>query len=198
MAATVAPRRAFFRTLDRAAPRAVRALARELSIPRRAAAEALGAAAGLSLAGLARHQRRRPEDKTAALGVIAKYGRAADIEAPDVGITAHLARPELSPRLGGLLGDTGPKAAAWLAGRSPGESAEVAGRALAAAAPLVLGALSGVGPPDAVAAWIATVPEAPLDDPAALGAGSGDPAALFRRVRRAGLPWWQRLLPVPG
>jgi uncharacterized protein DUF937 len=191
------PRRAFLRRLGRAAPGAVRALSRELSMPKKAAAEALAAAAGLGLAGLSRHQKKRPQDSRAAVAVVKKYGRPADLAAPDLGISAHLSRPEISPRLGGLLGDAGPRAATWLAERT-GTTPDAAGRALAAATPLVLGALGDAVEPATLTEWLARVPDSPLDDPGALLAANGDPSDAFRRLRRFGAPWWMRTLGLSG
>jgi hypothetical protein len=186
------------RRLSPAAPRAIRALCRELSLPRRAAAEALAAAAALGVAGLARHQRRRPNDARAAVGVVKKFGRPMDLAAPDIGITAHLARPELSPRLGGLLGEGGPLAARWIARRSPGTGEEAAGRALAATTPLVLGALADAVEPAALTEWLVGVDDRAADDPDALLEAEGDPPELFRRLRRLGEPWWVRALGLSG
>ncbi|HVG94848.1 MAG TPA: hypothetical protein VND21_10405, partial [Planctomycetota bacterium] len=84
----------YSRILRHAGRRAVPALARELRLNRRAAAEAWGAAGGLVLAGLARHQGRRAPAANAAQGVLDKYARPADVDAADLAIPAHLARPE--------------------------------------------------------------------------------------------------------
>jgi hypothetical protein len=192
------PRQAFLRTIQKAAPLAVRTLERELKIDRRTAGEAFAAAAALTLAGLARHQRRRPLQGTAAYQVVKKFGRPADLKAPELGIPAHLARRSLSPRLGGLLGDAGPKAAAWLAARRPGATPEQVGKAMAAVAPLVLGALREEVEAVALTEWLAKVPEAPLEDPAALLAVVGDPSDAFLRLRRMGQSWWERTLGLSG
>ena len=117
---------------------------------------------------------------------------------PDIGITAHLARPDLSPRLGGLLGDGGPLAARWIASRSPGISEEKAGRALAAATPLVLGALADSVEPGDLAQWLVEVSDRAAEDPSALLDPEGDAPELFRRIRRLGQPWWVRALGLSG
>ncbi len=184
--------------LARAGKSAVPEMSRRLGISRAAAGEAFGASAGLVLAGLARHQRRRVGDPAAASAVVEKYGRPADVDAPDIAVGAHLARPSLNPRLGGLLGDAAQRACAWLSART-GESPDALGRAIAASAPLALGALgtatSAEGAP--LRPLLDAVPEDsnPLDEPGRLLEPSGPCADAFRRLRHAGSPWFSRLLP---
>jgi hypothetical protein len=121
-----------------------------------------------------------------------------DLDAPEIGIPAHLARRELSPRLGGLLGDAGPKAAEWVAKRTHAEASETVGKAVAATTPLVLGALEEALGPLEMQDWLAGVPEAPLEDPDALLAPDGEPAQAFRAIARHGRPFWMRALGLAG
>ena len=101
--------------LARAAKTAVPALVEETGLDRAAASAAFATACALTLSGLARHQRRRPDDAAAARTVVEKYGRPADLDAVALAVRAHLADPRLDARVGGLLGDAGPRAVAWLA-----------------------------------------------------------------------------------
>jgi hypothetical protein len=188
----------FLEVLDRAAPSAVRTLSRELGIPRRAAGDALAAAAGLGLCGLARHRRKRPSDPDAAAGVVAKFGRPVDLAAPEAGLPAHLGKPGLSARLGGLLGDAGPKAAAWIAGRRARGAEEAVGRALAASMSLVLGALEEALDRAAIAELVAGVPEEPLEDPSRLARGRAPSAKAYRHVARHGRSFLARALGLGG
>jgi hypothetical protein len=184
--------RAYARTLARAGRRAVPALAKGLGVGRRAAAEAFGAAGALVLAGLARHQRRRPGSPGAAQAVLEKYGRPADVDAPDLAVAGHLARPDLDPRLGGLLGEAGDLAARWLADRTGGSAAALA-RGLAASAPLALGALRTAVPPDALAALLHAASTDALEAPARL-LDRGPVGDAFRAARGAGVSVLDRLL----
>jgi hypothetical protein len=183
----------FVRVLGRAMPKAVRTLSSELEMPRETAAETTAAAAGLALAGLAHHQRRRPRNARAAIDVVRKFGRPADVDAPELGIRAQLAREDLSPRLGGLLGDAGPSAAAWIASRT-GSSEQAVSRALAAVMPLVLGALGRTLSARDLADWLSHMPEDALDEPDRLLLPDGAPAETYLALRHRGHRWWQRLL----
>lgn len=187
----MAPERAYTSLLARASKRAVPALSEHLHVPRDAAAEAFGATAGLVLAGLARHQHRRPGDPRAAPSVLEKYGRPADVDAPEIAIGAHLARPGLDARLGGLLGDAAGTASRWLAART-GETEDAMSRALAASAPLALGALCSATANGELASWLANVSEASLESPDRLLDAKDPSASAFRRVRQAGRPWLSR------
>ena len=188
------PARAYASLVARAGRGAVPALVGALGLPRRAAAEAFGAAAGLVLAGLARHRRRRADDARAAAGVVEKYGRPADVDAPAIAVGAHLGRPAREARLGGLLGDAGPRATAWIATRT-GAAADVVSRALAASAPIALGALKAAAGDERLEALLDRAGEAPLEAPERLAAEQGPAAAAFRAGRRAGRPAWLRWLP---
>jgi hypothetical protein len=178
--------------LARSAPEAAGALSKALSIPRRAASEVFAGAAALVLAGVARYARHR-ESPSAAWGVVEKYGRPADLGAPEIAIGAHLARPDLSPRLGGLLGDAADPFCSWLATRTSVDPA-VLGRGIAASAPLALGALASTVHSQEIDDLLSSVPEATLADPACLLEPTGVCAQAFRRLRRAGLPWLSRVL----
>lgn len=169
--------------------RAVPELARGTGLASRPAAAAYAAAAAAVLAGLARHAARRGGPDTA-VAVIAKWGRPADVAAPALAVAAHLSRPDLHPRLGGLLGDDADRVCAWLASRYGGE-AGAHGRALAASAPLVLGALDPA--PAALAHLLAGVEPEALDAPEAWPRARGAVGAVFRRLSRSVLPWWRRV-----
>lgn len=160
-------------------------------MPRRAASRTYAAAAALIPAGLARRTRRRPQNPRAAVEVAKKFGRPADVHAPELGLVAHLARCDLSPRLGGLLGDAGPAVTGWIATRARADEEPVA-RALAATAPLVLGALTVALEPKDLGDWIATVADDVLDDPAGLPRDTSDAGWIYRRLRRRTRPWWRR------
>jgi hypothetical protein len=186
-----AARRAYVRVLGRATKRAVPVLARETGLSRRDAGRTFAAVAALVPAGLARRTRRRPNNPRAAVEVARKFGRPADVFAPDLGLVAHLSRCDLSPRLGGLLGDAGPRVVAWIAGAGRAEEATVA-KALAASAPLALGALTvGLESRD-LGDWIATVRDDVLDDPSGLPSDGGDAGWIYRKLRRRARPWWRR------
>ncbi len=187
------PTSRYLSLLARAGKSAVPEMSRRLGISRAAAGEAFGASAGLVLAGLARHQRRRAGDPAAASAVVEKYGRPADVDAPDIAVGAHLERPRLNPRLGGLLGDAAPLACAWLSART-GESPDALGRAIAASAPLALGALGTAGTALGPLLDAVTEDASPLDEPGRLLRPDGPCADAFRRLRHAGSPWFSRLL----
>ena len=179
--------------LERASKEAVPALADGLSIRRGAAAQAFAAAASLVLAGLSRHRRLHPTEPAAAGNLVGAFGSPADVEAPELAIGAHLARGDLAPRLGGLLDETAAKAVSWLADRT-GENPESIARAIAASAPLALGALRSSGSTHALDEALDGVSDASLDDPARLERGGGPEGEAFRRVRRAGTSWVDRVL----
>src|SRR5262245_59247639 len=140
MDANADPGHAYLDALEPAAPGAAKALRRQGRLSRGGAADALAAAGALLPLALARHQRKRTAEPQAARGVIQKYGRTAALGDPAPVLRERLADPDLNARLGGLLADDGPRAAAWLAPRS-GDDAAALGRAVAACAPLVLAAL---------------------------------------------------------
>jgi len=183
--------------LERAAPEAIRGLQKELDLTRLAAAEIYGATAALLAAGLARLTRRRPNDSRAAIEAVKKHGRPADVDAPDVGIAGRLERTRLSVRLGGILGEAGPRAAAWLAERTGTES-EVVERAMAATAPVALGAFETALEPRALGAWVAMLPDGALTHPELLLDANEEPAEIFRRLRRHGQSRLGRLLGLSG
>ena len=130
------PLRSYLGILERAAPTTVRVLQRELGLSRRAAAEILGAVSAVVPAGLARHTRRRPNEPWSAVEVVQKYGRPADLDAPELGMGGRLDGEPASARLGGLLGDAGPVLVTWLANRGDAPEEDTA-RALTAVAPIV-------------------------------------------------------------
>lgn len=169
----------------------VAALAEAVPMPSAAAGEAWAAAGALVLAGLARHDRRRGGTGDAAAAVLSKYARVADLAAPAIAIRAHLARPDLDPRLGGLLGDAAPLACAWLSSRTGSPAASLA-RALAACAPLALGALASAGEPAAaLSVRCSGVDVACLEAPGSLERASGIAGDTYRHLRRRG---WGGLL----
>jgi len=177
--------------LARAAKTAVPALVEGTQISRHAAAATFAAACALTLAGLARHQRRRPDDVSAARAVVEKYGRPADVDAAALAVRAHLADPHLDPRLGGLLGDAGPRAVEWLSERTKAPPAALT-RALAASVPLALGALHATPSADQLPNALAEISDEALSAPARLLDGKTAAGRVFRRVRRAGLPLLSR------
>ena len=179
--------RVYLQRLAAAMPAAAKTLRRHGRISRGGAADALAAAGALLPAALARHLRKRAAEPSAALEVLARHGRPAALADPRALLAERLADPETSPRLGGLLGDDGPRAAAWLATRS-GDAAEPLGRALAAAAPLVLGALMDAAPAETLLAWLTRQDEVPLAEPERLAGGAGGAAAAFRVLRRRAFP----------
>ena len=183
--------------LERATPDAIRGLEKELELSKRAAAEIWGATAALLSAGLARLTRRRPNDSRAAVEAVRKQGRPADVEAADVGIAGRLEKTRLSVRLGGLLGEAGPRAAAWLAERT-GIEAEVVERAVAAAAPVALGAFDTALEPRELGTWAAMLPDGALTRPERLLDANEEPAEIFRRLRRHGQSRIGRLLGLSG
>ncbi|MBL9086702.1 MAG: hypothetical protein JNM10_06135 [Planctomycetia bacterium] len=146
--------------------------------------------AALVVAGLARHRAKRG-DAAAATAVLGKFGRPADVDAPALAVAAHLARSDLDPRLGGLLGDAGTAAVAWLAGRT-GAPADALGRVVAAAAPMALGALAAAAPADGLEALLAEVGPGGVDAPGTLADGRGAAAGVFERVRKGVAPFWRR------
>ena len=173
--------------LRRAAKEAVPALMDGVALRRNAAATVFGAAAGLTIAALARHQRRRPDDREAARSVIEKSGHVADVVAPALAVRAHLADPRLDPRLGGLFGDAGPLLVAWLA-EVTGAPPERLANALAASVPLALGALRATAPTDQLPNALSEVPDGVLSEPARLLDPATPCGRAFRQVRRGGLP----------
>jgi hypothetical protein len=179
--------------LGRSAPAAARTLARRLGLSRAAAAEAFAGAGSLVVAGLARHGRRRGPG--AVRDVLAKYARPADLGAPALAVGAHLSRPDLSARLGGLLGDGGPRFCGWLASRRRADAGALE-RALAACAPLALGALDECLGSEGESTLPERFPEDVLDEPSRLVGGDDPSARLFRRLARSGLPWFARVLSV--
>lgn len=183
--------------LERAAPDAIRGLQGELDLTRLAAAEIYGATAALLAAGLARLTRRRPNDSRAAVEAVKKHGRPADVDAPDVGIAGRLEKTRLSVRIGGILGEAGPRAAEWLAGRTGAESTVVE-RAVAAAAPVALGAFETALEPRALGAWVAMLPDGALTHPELLFDANEEPAEIFRRLRRHGQSRLGRILGLSG
>jgi len=183
--------------LERAAPQAIRGLQTELGLSRRVAAEIYGATAALLAAGLARLTRRRPNDSRAAIEAVKKHGRPADVDAPDIGIAGRLEKPRLSVRIGGILGEAGPRAAQWLAGRTDTE-AETVERAIAAAAPVALGAFERGLEPRALGTWVAMLPDGALTHPELLLDANEEPAEIFRRLRRHGQSRLGRLLGLSG
>lgn len=158
-----------------------------LSKRRLAAARAIGAAAVLLPAALARHASKRGGDPDAAWDVAEKFGRPSDLDEPSIGVRAQWDRLRLDPRLGGLLGDSADVAAHWLASTSRVPAAELS-RAVAAVAPLVLGALvvateSAAGLASALARF--SFPPTLLEAPSALDVSSTHAGRLFASVTGA-------------
>jgi hypothetical protein len=185
----LSPKNDYAAVLSRAGREAVPALVKSLGLSRIAAAETLGATAGLVLAALSRHQRKRPSERSAAAAVVEKYGRPADVDAPEIAIDAHLQHPRLNPRLGGLLGDAADRTTRWLAGRTGG-SPEAISKAIAACAPLALGALSANAQATRLPALLAAADESALDAPERLANERGPCGDAFRAVRRCGRSRW--------
>jgi len=183
--------------LERTAAPTIRGLGSELELSRRSAAEIYAATAALCAAGLARLTRRRPNDARAAVEAVKTQGREADVDAPELGIAGRLERTRLSARLGGLLGEGGPRAARWL-GERTGTSPEVVERAIAATAPVALGAFSVALEPRDLADWVAMLPDRALTSPEHLLEANEAPAEIFRRLRRFGQPRLVRLLGLSG
>jgi len=182
----VAPRDPYLVRLRRARRGIVAALVEGVPLSPAAATEAWAVAGALLLAGLARHDRRRGGDGTAAAAVLAKYARADDLGSPDIAVRAHLAHPRLDPRLGGLLGDASALAAAWLSSRTD-TPAPLLARALAACAPLALGALAAGGEtPGDLSTRCAGVDVACLESPESLERIEGPPGDTYRHLRRRG------------
>ena len=181
--------RTYVSLLERASREAVPTLARALGLERRAAAEAYGVSAGIVLAGLARAHRRGE----AGLRLEGACGAAGDVDAPELAIGAHLARPRPDPRLVELLGDAPDRAGAWLAART-GAQAEVLVRAVAASAPLALCAAARAAAASDLPPWLAGAEEAPLEEPARLASGRDTGGRAYRCLRRAGMPWFERVL----
>lgn len=190
MAALSPSLKAYADRLARAGKDAVPALAAGAKVPRAAAADTFAATAALVVAALARHQRRRGRPDAAA-GVLQKFGKPADVDAPALAVAAHLARPDLDPRLGGLLGDAAAAAATWLAQRTGAEEHDLS-RLVAASAPMALGALAAAAPADGLTALLDEVGPGGVEAPASLATGEGAAAAVFGRVRRAVSPFWRR------
>jgi hypothetical protein len=189
--------RACLKVLGRAAPGTIRALRKELGLSRTAAAEAYAATAALCAAGLARLTRRRPNDARAAVEAVKEHGRRADVDAPALGLRGRLEKPRLSPRVAGILGEGGPRAAAWLAERT-GADEEVLTRAIAATAPIALGAFEVALEPRELGDWIAMLPDHALTRVEHLLEPNEVPAEIFRRLRRFALPRPMRLLGLSG
>lgn len=196
MKRTVSTTQAYVREVARATPAAIRGLRRELGVSRAAAAEVLAATAALVPAGLARLVRRSTGAGVAVETVKAK-GRSTDLRAPEIGLAGRLEKPRLSARLGGLLGEGGPRAARWVAERT-GASEEDMARAIAAAAPIALGALDVAVEPRLLENWVATMPDRALTSPEHLLDPNDVPAEIFRRLRRLGQPLLVRLLGLAG
>lgn len=180
--------------VEAAAPAAAKALRSAGVLSRGGAAEALAAAVALLPLALARHQRRRGAEPAAARDVLAKYGPESALAEPGRTVGQRFALPDLSARLGGLLGDDGPRAAAWIATRS-GDAPVAVARALAAAAPVALAALGRAAALHGFDAWLLSLPEGPLAQPASLIGAGGLPAAWFSALRSKAFPWWTRVLP---
>ncbi len=183
--------------LERTAPQTIRGLQAELGLSRLAAAEIFGATAALLSAGLARLTRRRPNDSRAAVEAVKKHGRPADVDAPDVGIAGRLEKTRLSVRIGGILGEAGPRAARWLAERT-GSDPETVERAVAATAPVALGAFEVALEPRELGTWVAMLPDDVLTHPEQLLGANEEPAEIFRRLRRLGQSRIGRLLGLSG
>jgi hypothetical protein len=184
----------YLAAIEQAAGATAKALRVRGDLSRSGSAEALAAATALLPAALARHRRRRGGELKAVLDVLAKFARPDALRQPRLlaGPPAP-PTPDPSPRLGGLLGDDGPRTADALARRTSDPPA-VVGRALATAAPIVLAALQAAGTAEELGAWLAERGDAELSDPQQLTDGDGFPAEAFRRIRTRGFPWWRRML----
>lgn len=186
--------RAYLAALEPAAPGAAKALRRQGRLSRGGAAEALAAAGALLPLALARHQQKRAAEPRAVQDVIGKYGRTGALGDPAPVLRERLADPDLSARLGGLLGDDGPRVAAWLAPRT-GDDALALGRSVASCAPLLLAALGRAGSAEAIDAWLRGLDLAALGEPARLATDEGFAGTAFRALRGKAFPWWTRVLP---
>jgi hypothetical protein len=182
--------RAYVSCLERASREAVPALARALELDRRAAGEAYAAAAGLVLAGLARARRDRAEDAL----LEGACGGSGDVESPELAIGAHLARRAPDPRLSLVLGDAAERAGPWLARRTGG-AADTLSRAVSAAARTALCAASRAAG-DVPAGALGEADEGALEAPERLAVGRDAGGNAYRSLRRAGLPWFERVLAV--
>ena len=182
---------AYTKILVRAATGSVRGLTRQLELSRAAAGEVYAATAALVPEGLARRTRRRPDNVRAAMEVVKKFGRPADVQAPELGIASRVDLEVLSPRLGGLFGDGGPLLVQWIRERT-GADADVIGKAIAVTSPIVLGALDTALEPRDLGDWVSTLPEGALDAPARLPDDEHAAGTIYRRLERYGRPWWRR------
>lgn len=194
MSETIDPATRYLEALEAAAPAAAKGLRQHLPLSRGGAAEAFAAAGALLPSALARHQARRGGAPGAARDVLRKFGLPAGLKHPSPALRAQISRSDLSPRLGGLLGDDGPRAAAWIAART-GDDASALGCALAACAPLVLGALGLAAEDPALAAWLGGLSQDVLGTPAGLAEPTTMPGAWFAALRARAFPWWTRVLP---
>lgn len=185
---------AYTRILVRAARGSVSGLMRQLELPRAAAGEIYAATAALLPEGLGRRTRRRPDNERAAMEVVKKFGRPADVQAPELGIASRVDLEDLSPRLGGLLGDAGPGLVAWISERT-GADADAVGKGIAVTAPIVLGALDTALEPRDLGDWVSTLPETALDAPTGLPDDEHAAGSIYRRLERYGRPWWRRWSP---
>ncbi len=183
----------YLASIEQVAGTAAKALRSRGDLSRAGSAEVLAAAAALLPAALARHRRRRKGTLEAVTEVLTKYGQPAALLNPQAFLALAPGAPEPNPRLGGLLGEEGPRVAAFLAKRSA-DPVPVLGRALGTCAALVLAALAAAAPPTELGVWLDERAESELDDPARLLAEEGFPAEAFRRVRARGFPWWSRVL----
>lgn len=179
--------------VERSAGAAAKALRTRGDLSRSGSAEAISAAAALLPAALARHRRKRAGSIDAVMDVLAKFGKPDTLANPRLLQEVDARAPAPSPRLGGLLGDEGPRLCAWLASRTHDPEA-VLGRALALVAPMVLAALAKAGTREELAAWLDERSDAELAEPQVLVAEAGFPADAFRRIRTRGFPWWSRML----
>ncbi|MFV1958254.1 MAG: hypothetical protein ACC662_02450 [Planctomycetota bacterium] len=84
-----------------------------------------------------------------------------------------------------------------MSGRTDADE-ETLGRAIAATAPIALGALSRALEPVDLADWVAMLPDRALTRPDHLLDPNEAPAAIYRRLRRYGRPWWVRALGIGG
>ena len=183
--------RAYVSCLERASREAVPALARALDLDRRAAGEAYAVAAGLVLAGIARARR----DGADAAALEGACGGSGDVESPELAIGAHLARTAPDPRVSLVLGDAAERAGPWLARRT-GEPAEAMSRAVAASARTALCAASRAAG-EAPSGAIGGADEASLESPERLILARDAGGDAYRSLRRAGMPWFERVLAVP-
>ncbi len=180
--------------VERAAPALAKALRGVGRLSRGAAAEAVAAAGALIPLALARHARRRPDAAGATRALLEKYGPGDALADPAGSVRRRWPSPDLTPRLGGLLGDDGPRAAAWVARRTGDDVVEV-GRALAASAPTVLAAIALAADLPGFEAWLGALGPEPLAEPDRLSAPGSLAAAWFSSLRSRAFPWWTRVLP---